>query len=48
MVGSSSHTSSPTSAIAIAFRIDSVGCVKVSLRSSTTRAINRVYRPSCA
>src|SRR5438445_11915984 len=35
MVGSSSQTSSPTSAVAMAARIDSVGKVKVSLRSST-------------
>src|SRR5712691_6977817 len=39
MVGSSSQTSSPTSAAARAARIDSVGRVKVSLRSSMVRAI---------
>src|SRR5712691_5759125 len=39
MVGSSSQTSSPTSAAAMAARIDSVGKVKVSLRSSTVRAM---------
>src|SRR5256886_5327842 len=39
IVGSSSQTSSPTSAAAIAARIDSVGSVNVSLRNSTVRAI---------
>src|SRR5437763_13677911 len=39
IVGSSSQTSSPTSAVAIAARIDSVGSVNVSLRNSTVRAI---------
>src|SRR5256886_13000061 len=39
IVGSSSQTSSPTSAAAIAARIDAVGSVNVSLRNSTVRAI---------
>src|SRR2546428_3043653 len=45
MVGSSSQTSSPTSAVAIAARIDSVGNVKVSLRSSTVRVTRRSLSP---
>src|SRR5436309_3806523 len=44
-VGSSSQTSSPTSAAAMAFRIDSVGSVKVSLRSSTTRVMDSILAP---
>src|SRR5437773_6865470 len=43
IVGSSSQTSSPTAAAAIAARIDSVGSVKVSLRSSTVRAIQPLF-----
>src|SRR5205814_3032880 len=43
IVGSSSQTSSPTSAAAIAARIDSVGRVNVSLRNSTVRAIRLLF-----
>src|SRR5438105_3625668 len=45
MVGSSSQTSSPTSAVAMAARIDSVGNVKVSLRSSTVRVTIKSLSP---
>ena len=42
-VGSSSHTSSPTSARAIASRMAWVGSVSVSERRSTTSCMERIY-----